>query len=275
MMMRTGFKPKRNAVYGFNNKPQAIHQYNLALGIFDTYTTAQYLLNPLNLSNTVDRFIKDSSGFDSIFVNDMGSTYYASYKDKEIVNPYISNSIVHDNLQKLTESKKVALDNPNSDKLPYATYAANISRESSDYGTMYTSVPFRQLVMNGLTQYTTLNVNLSADRSDYFILQALELGSIPKFTITAENVDILKYSEFREYFATEYRAIKQRMKELYEEYSAGIAKIGSAEIVNHRMVDENVFETTYASRVKVIVNYNKFAVTVEGHQLDALGYVIK
>src|SRR5690606_31087415 len=97
-----GFKPKRNAVYGFNNKPQAIHQYNLALGIFDTYTTAQYLLNPLNLSNTVDRFSKDSSGFDSIFVNDMGSTYYASYKDKEIVNPYISNSIVHDNLQKLS-----------------------------------------------------------------------------------------------------------------------------------------------------------------------------
>lgn len=270
-----GFKPKRNAVYGFDNKPQAIHQYNLALGIFDTYTTKQYLLHPLNLSNTVDRFIKDSSEFNNVFVNDLGSSYYANYNDKEIVSPIISNSIVHENLQKLTQSKTVALDNPNSDKLAYAKYAANISRESSDYGTMYMSVPFRQLVMNGLTQYTTLNVNLSADRSDYFILQALELGSIPKFTITAENVDILKYSEFRHLFATEYRAMEQRIKELYEEYSAGIAKIGSGEIVNHRIVDENVFETSYASGVKVIVNYNKFAVTVEGQQLDALGYIIQ
>lgn len=271
---KDGFKPKRHAVYGFNNKPQVIQKYNLNIKVFDG-TTDEYLVNPLNLSNIVDGFIKDSQPYNNVFVDDFGSTYYASYRDKAIVNPIIANGIVHENLRKLTEVKSIALDNPNSDKLPYAKYAANISRESSDYGTMYTSVPFRQLVMNGLTQYTTLNVNLSGDRREYFILQALELGSIPKFTLTAENVDVLKYSEYREYFATEYAVVENRLKELYEEYSAGLEQIGSQEIINHVMLDENVFETSYASGAKVIVNYNKYPVNVAGKQLDALGYLIQ
>jgi len=103
----------------------------------------------------------------------------------------------------------------------------------------------------------------------------LELGSIPKFTLTAENVDVLKYSEYREYFATEYAVVENRLKELYEEYSAGLEQIGSQEIINHVMLDENVFETSYASGAKVIVNYNKYPVNVAGKQLDALGYLIQ
>ena len=200
---------------------------------------------------------------------------YANYKQRNIVDPILSSSIIEENLTKLAEQKSIALENPNMDKIRYAKYAADISRESSNYGTMYSSIPFRQLVLNGLTAYTTLNVNMSPDRSNYFILQAFELGSIPKFTISAENVDVLKNTEYNDYFSIQYAAIKDKIKALYDEYSKGLSEIGSTEIVNHRMLASSVFETTYASGVSVIVNYNKYPVSIADYNLDALGYIIE
>lgn len=270
-----GFWPKTNALYGFDGKPLAFKKYDYSDGMFSESGTKQYLLNPLYLSDTVQKFIKGSKDYPNIFVNDMGSTYYASYKSGAVIDPVVSDNIVNDNLQKLAESKTLALDNPNMDKIPYTKYAANISRESSNYGTMYVSIPFRQLVMNGLTEYTTLNVNMSPDSSQYFLLQAFELGSIPKFTISAENVDVLKNSEYSDYFSTEYSTLAQDIKTVYADYSKGLSEIGSKEIAGHRMLDYNVFETTYASGASVVVNYNKYPVSVSGYNLDALGYIIK
>jgi hypothetical protein len=270
-----GFWPKSNALHGYDGKPIAFKKYDLSQGIFSRSGTKQYLLHPLYLTDTVNKFIKDSEDYPNIAVDDMGSTYYGNYNPRDIIDPVVSNAIVEDSLKKLAESKTIALDNPNMDAIAYGQYAANISRESSDYGTMYSSIPFRQLVMNGLTEYTTLNVNMSADRSQYFLLQAFELGSIPKYTISAENVDVLKNSEYSDYIAIQYSAIKDNIKSLYSEYSKGLEAIGSKEIMGHRMLAKNVFETTYASGSTVIVNYNKYAVTVAGHQLDALGYIIE
>lgn len=270
-----GFWLKSNALHGYDGKPIAFQKYDLAGGMFNLYVTKQYLLNPLILSDTVNKFIKDSDDYPNIAVSDMGSTYYGNYNPRDIIDPVVSNTIVEDNLKKLSESKTIALDNPNMDKVRYSQYAENISRESSEYGTMYGTIPFRQLVMNGLTEYTTLNVNMSADRSSYYLLQAFELGSIPKFTISAENVDVLKNSEYSDYISIQYSAIKDSIKSLYSEYSKGLEEIGSTQIVNHQMLAKNVFETTYESGAKVIVNYNKYAVTAAGHQLDALGYIIE
>lgn len=269
-----GFNPKTYALYGYDGKPIEFKQYNYATGIFNLKTSTQYLLNPLFLNDIVDKFIKNSSQYKNIFVEDMGSTYYANYNKHEIVNPIETASIVDQSLQKLSQNKSIALDNPNIDKISYAKYAVNISRESSDYGTMYCSIPFRQLVMNGLTEYTTLNVNMSSDISSYFLLQAFELGSIPKFTICSKNVDVLKNSEYSDYFSMQYSMLKDKIKSLYDEYSQGFAKIGTREITNHEMVAKNVFKTTYASGVSIIVNYNKFPVTVQGYNMDALGYII-
>jgi len=270
-----GFWPKTNALYGYDGKPVELMKMNDADGRFDPGSTKQYLLNPLFLNDTVNKFINSSKRYPNIFVNDLGSTYYAHYNPREIVDPVVTDAIVEENLKKLSEHKTIALDNPNIEKIGYAQYAANISRESSNYGTMYVSVPFRQLVMNGLTEYTTLNVNMSPDRSQYFLLQAFELGSIPKFTISAENVDVLKNTEYSDYFSIQYSALQDKIKAFYGEYSKGLSEIGSKEVVNHRMLDKNVFETTYASGASVIVNYNKFPVSISGYHLDALGYVIE
>ena len=273
--VKDGFRPRGNALYGYDSKPLELYKYSYSLGIFNISGTKQYLLHPLYLADTVDKFLADSEPYPYLFVNDMGSTYYANYNQREIIDPVVSSEIVHENLRKLADVKVLGLDNPNIDRIGYARYAANISRESSLYGTMYATVPFRQLVMNGLIEYSTLNVNLSADRVEYFLLQALELGSMPKFTISAKTPDLLKNTDYSDYFSIQYSVLAGKIKSLYQAYREALTEIGSKEITGHEMLEPNVFRTTYASGKSVIVNYNKYPVQGDGYALDALGYTIE
>lgn len=269
-----GFNKNKYALYGFDSKPLEIKSYNLATGRFMQYGNAYYIINPKYLSGIVNNFISATSDYKNIYLRDMGNTYYANYNSHEIIDPIKASMIVDNSLANLQKMKVIAIDNPNADKISYSKYATDISRESSNFGTIYCSVPFRQLVMNGLTEYTTLDVNMSKDDIKYYILQAVELGSYPKFTICSKNIDILKYTNFSDYFSMQYSMLQDTILNVYQEYEKAYEEIGSKEIVGHNMLQKNVFETDYASRVKVIVNYNKYPVIVNGKEIEALGYYI-
>ena len=270
-----GFNRRTHAIRGFDGKPVQVMGYNPATGIFDMQSNSYFIINPKYFNDIIKGFARSVSEFDNVTINDMGYMYYASYKQSEIIDPVESNIILQDSLARLAQEKTLAINNPNIDRMIYGKYAVNISRESSDYGTMYCSVPFRQLVMNGLVEYTTLNVNMSKDSSRYYILQALELGSYPKFTISAKSDDILKNTGFSYYFSTQYGRLRNTIHKVYEEYMAGYEKIKSKEITGHRMLAENVFETRYASGATVIVNYNKYPVNIDETEIEALGYIIR
>ncbi len=272
-----GFRARKHAVKGYDSKPVEFMPYNYAVGRFGyTQKMKSHLLNPLYLSGVTNDFLKSYQQYNNIFINDMGSTYYAHYKQDENVSPIISANILKSCLDEISKQKTIALDNPNMDKIKYAEYAVNISRESSDYATMYCSVPFRHLVMNGLTQYTTLNTNMAADTGSYFIMQAFEAGSIPKFTIAYKNIDILKNTDYSDYLSIQYSLLSDKIKAMYDEYVNGIKKIGTREITGHEMLQKNVFKTTYGSGTTVIVNYNKFPVALEKgkYKLDGVDYII-
>lgn len=270
-----GFNRKKHALYGFNRKPVEIMDYNPATGRFSRNSSSYYIISPKYLDSIVDGFLKTTKDNIGTYLKEMGNTYYANYNPREIINPVLSNRIVRENISRMSESRAVAIDNPNADKISYADYAVNISRECRDFGTMYCSIPFRQLVMNGLTEYTTLDVNMSSDRSRYYILQAFELGSYPKFTLCAKNVDVLQNTEFSYYFSIQYDALRDTIFNVYKEYRDGFDKIKSREIVSHNILQKNVFETRYANGSMVIVNYNKYPVTVKGLNIEALGYHIE
>ena len=167
------------------------------------------------------------------------------------------------------------LNNPNMDKIRYADWAVNISRESSNFGGFYTSIPFRQLVMNGLILYTTLETNNTAETPDYSLLQALELGSVPKFFITAKNADALKYTVHTKFLSTEYTIHRNTINRIYREWNDAYAKTGTTEIINHETLRDRVYRTNYRGGTSVTVNYNHFAAeTDEGELIPPLGYII-
>lgn len=269
------FKAKVHGVYNYDSKPVTLYKYNLIDGKFTpNKNDEKYILHPKYLPDVVEGMLEGTQNIPNLYISDVPNGYYASYKAGDMLSPVEANQLIEGELKKLDESKVLAFNNPNMNTLPYCDYAVNVSRESSNYGTMYTSIPFRQLVLNGLVEYTTLNVNMSKEHLDYYLLQAVELGSYPKFTISYENDDIFKDTPYTAYHAVTYDKIKSNIKSLYSQYEEAFSKIGSTEIVNHTMLMKDVFETTYANGVKVLTNYNQDAVTVAGYTINPMGFQI-
>lgn len=274
-----GFLRKQHTIYDYSNRAAEVYRYTPALGIFDGYISStkfsSYLVSPYYLSSVTDGFLEEAGAYDAVAVGDLTNIFYANYKPNHIVSPYAGTEVVRNNLKKIEETKKVSMVNPRMEYLALGEYATDISRESSDYALFSHTIPFRQLVMNGMSTYTTENVNMSSMPTEYYVLQAAELGADLKFLLTGKNVDVLKDSNYSYLYSTQYDNWKDTIQEVYGECNEIFKKIGTKEIVNHYMLAEKVFCTEYATGVKVITNYNLVEVQLEdGQEIAGLGYLI-
>lgn len=276
------FRASQHAVRDYSNEVVKLSRYQPVLGILNGALSdgmlhdGYNLVSPRYLGAVTDAFLKEAGSYGNLAVSDLAGMYYADYRYRGYVSGETGNRVLEENLAKLSADRQLTLTNPHIDKIGYGGVATDISRESSDYATFAVTIPFKQLVMNGLIAYTTENVNLSSRDSDYFILQAAELGSRPKFLLTWENVDVLQHSDFNYLFSAQFSLLKEKIRAVYEECAAVRGRIGTDEIAGHKVLADGVYQTTYANGVIVLVNYNLYDVTLaDGTQLPAEGYLIK
>lgn len=277
-----GFRASTHAVRDYANDEVLLSRYQPVLGILNRALNDgathddYYLLSPKYLSAVTDAFLKDADDYQNLAISDLAGMYYADYRYENYISGQVGDSVLTKNLDKFSEGKTLALTNPHVDKLHYGSIATDISRESSDYATFAVTIPFKQLVMNGLIDYTTEDVNLSSKNPAYFILQTAELSSYPKFIITYKNVDVLKDSDYSYLFSAQYSLLEEKIKAVYEECVSIRNRIGTDEIVGHEVLGDGIYQTIYVNGTVVLVNYNLYDVTLEdGTQLPAEGYLIK
>ncbi len=268
------FAPKKHALITFNGDPLETYKYNIPTGEFDETGKGFYTVAPKYLLNVVNKFSESAKTYKNLAIGDLGNLVYENLSDSDEWNPYESEIMIQSALETLADGRSLVLYNPNANRVKYAAVSADISRESSDYGLIRENVPFRQLVLNGLTDYTTLSVNTSSSDNAYFTLQALELASFPKYTITYKSVDRLKEANYNELFATEYSIFADQIKEQYATIKAEFEKIGTTKIKSHSVLDNKVYETTYDTGVKVITNYNTTPVETEYGVIAAEDYLV-
>ena len=277
-----GFRASRHALRDFANDEVKLSRYMPVMGIqnysvydgleHDTY----YTLAPYWLDDITDRFLKKADKNANFAVTDLAGMYYADYRFNSFVSGEEGNRVLENNLEKLAADRDLALTDPHIDKIGYGKVAVDVSRDSSDYITFSQTIPFKQLVMNGLIDYTTEDVNLSSRNPAYFVLQAAETGAIPKFILTYKNVDNLQHSDFNYLYSVQYSVIREKLTDVYEECVKIRDAVKTNEITNHEILADGVFRTSYASGVSVIVNYNLYDVELDdGKTLKAESYLIE
>lgn len=250
-----------------------IYGYRVEMGRFKERSNFYNLLDPMYLVDTVADFKAGVEGNYNYYVNDLTEHYYADYGNG-YVSPYEAQRLVDEAIATLAEGSALALDNPRMDKLANGSIAVDVSRESSELTMFYTSIPFRQLVLNGMMEYTTTSANNNSDPAEYYLMQALETGAQPKFLISAKNVDVLKDSKYSYYFSVQYELLKDEIKNIYDALEEGMAVIGTAEIVNHTMLAQDVFLTEYANGTLVVTNYTFENFDYNGNAVAPNNYLI-
>ena len=193
----------------------------------------------------------------SLAIGDLAGTVYADYRYKDVIDPVQSRAYVTSALETISaDGAALSLSNPFADVVTLGAYAVDVSRQSSGYAAYYADVPFRQLALSGLTQVVSTDVNLSSRDVDYFLMQAAELGMSVKYTISAQNPDVLKSSHFEAMYAVHWDAWKDEIMKVAAECDALREMIGGHAIVNHELLLPQVFRTTYEGDVVVITNYS-------------------
>ena len=208
----------------------------------------------------------------SFAIGDLAHDFFLDYRYRDIIDPVRSRVLVKEALQKL--SGPLSLHDPAADLAPLGDWAVDVSRESSEYASFYATVPFRQLALSGLTQIAGVDVNLSSRSLSDFLLEAAELGTSVKYTVTAKNPYALKSSHFEYLYAVNWADWQDEINEAIAKTTALRDQIGGRAILNHRMLSPQVFETTYEGGVRVTVNYSGEPFETEAGTVEAHGCLL-
>lgn len=205
---------------------------------------------------------------------DMGDVLSSDFKRKELV----SRQKVMNNQSELLKSMKdegtaIMINSGNDYAIAYADMVTNMDLGGYEYTIIDKQVPFYQIALHGMVNYTGEPINLAGEYQEE-VLKSAEYGAGLSFTIMDETSFTLQNTLYTEYYGAEYASWKDRMIEIYTRYNNELGHVFNQRMTGHEYVAENVAMTTYEDGTRVYVNYSYDDVTVDGTTVTARDYAV-
>lgn len=131
----------------------------------------------------------------------------------------------------------------------------------------YTSVPFVQIILHGIVEFSYDGINLSSDVKNA-ILRCVEYGAVPGYVLTNDMFD-----DSEKY--TAMFGVDNWLNSMYDSASSVgevMNDLRGSRITNHYAVSEGVYCTEYESTTRIYVNYTEKPVTVSGITVEPMSF---
>lgn len=161
----------------------------------------------------------------------------------------------------------------NSYAAPYSKMITNMDLKGSKDTIIDETVPFYQIAIHGLINYTGYPINICGDEVNE-VLYAAEYGAGLSFTLMKESAFALQKTLYTEYYGAEYAAWHDRMLDIYTRYNSELGHTFNQQMVDHENLSPVVACTTYEDGTKVYVNYGHESATVDGVTVPAKDYKV-
>lgn len=274
---------------GVGNEEAVHYPYDLATGRQDKKLAATYAISPLFYKNITSDIIEDfnklgvwsSKSNGGFLLTDLGNQWSGNYRKGKQV--YGGDAIVYqqESLSMLAEGSKIKIEAPCDYAFKYVDIATNVPVASTMYTVYDGTIPFYQLVVNGLFDYTTENINGLSNRSSaYYFAKALETGSNLSYMLSAEDPAILLETDYTEY----YQAYYQNWKDTIIDFTNKINELNihNCYLTSHEIikVDSNsLSKVTYTNKtnaneqIVLLVNVSNKSVTYNGTTIPSYGFI--
>lgn len=257
---------KRDVAQSLNRQPVWMIRDNLDFA---------YVVAPLKLDGMIQKFMVDYQQFNisGLSLGDLGSQINSDFNLSNPVSRADSLVINQDAMQRLSEEYKLDLmiNKANIYALPYASHLVNIPLTSNNYNIVSRSVPFYQIVMHGYVHYAGYPLNYAADY-DYAVLKMVETGAAPYFSWMHAEGTVVKETLFHHLFPNHYRDWLERAVHTYQEVNAVLGQVQGQRIIDHQMLAENLYMTSYENGLSVVVNYSQDTVDYRGIEIEGMSF---
>ena len=182
------------------------------------------------------------------------------------------------NIQTLKEAKdagqRVMIKIGNDYALPYTDIITDMDLIGTPYTIIDQHVPFYQIALHGMKDYTGEPINLAGDYMDEF-LRCVEYGSGLNFTFMSESTWVLQDTTHSGLFGASFTDWEERAVAMICDYQSNMQGLNQQRIVSHQELVDNVTVTGYEDGTLVYVNYTDEDFTVDGVTVPARNYIVE
>ena len=232
---------------------------------FSQAISSQSFFKMSKLENRIDEILYASASisFEGYSLNDMGAYLYSDYSS-DFYSRAVSNREIYSQLPVLATQKKLMIETGNFYALKSADIISEIpmSPVKKEESNAYVGIPFIQMMLHGICEYSTPAINASEDMTKAF-LKSVEYGCLPNVSWYC--------SPYSDELDTQYyydRNINDVVA-LYVKANSALANIRDARMTSHSFVQDGVYCTEYNNSIKVYVNYTDAPVTINGITINA------
>lgn len=223
----------------------------------------------------IEKANKNNIGINSISIDKFGSALAGDYKKN---NEMFKVDAVRQQIESLKlineKIQNINLYQPYDYAIPYISHARDIPYQASRKELLDYSVPFYQLVVNGLFDYSGESINEKIESGEtYHIMKLIETGSNPQFTFTYDSSKKLIQTDYNNYYNTEYSNWVDTVSDIYQQLNG--LHIYECRLVSHERLEPNVYLVTYSNgfnEIKIVLNYSFATYNYLGTNIAAKSY---
>lgn len=255
------------------------YPYNPATLMQDKKLIPTYYLSPVYFKSLLTNMLPSYQklGINGAYIPDLGNIRYGSYKKSLEIYAQQGTEYQMQALQIATnEIENIKLSAPFDYALQYADLVVNAPLETTQFGIIDYAIPFYQLVISGLFDYTTEYINGTSDKgANWYFAKALETGSNIQFQISYQDPSILLDTDYTMYYKSYYK----NWKDIIIDLNNRINEVGihRGRLVNHEYIDTNISRVTYEipgeEDLVLVVNCTNKNYNYNGTDISPYGYI--
>lgn len=237
-----------------------------------------YLLSPYSYESYIESFNKQAASYewDNLSVMDLGNLLVTDYSSDRDTGRWAALELIDSALNRLdTNYEQLMLSNPNDYALQYADVVTDLPYDSNEHKSFDYEIPFVQLVLDGIMNYSSEAMNvMSYENPNYILLRAIEYKMSPKYQLTAADNATYTNTDFDGLLVTEYDSLADKITAEYSAYNDFYHLVKDSTVAEHTVESEFGRIVRYENGVTVLLNYSKQALNVGGQLLQPMSYEI-